>query len=191
MSIKLNDITKRFGDKTVIENFTLVLEPFTRTALIAPSGSGKTTLFRIIAGLEKKFDGVREVQGKIAIMFQEDRLFENSTVLENVTAVSKEDSSKAIQLLSDLGLSDTVDLYPDNLSGGMKRRVALARTLLYEGDIVLLDECFTGLDAMTKEAVAEVINRETAGRTLVVITHDIEDAQLLNCKILSFDNFLK
>ena len=88
MSIKLTDITKSFGRKTVLENFSMNLEKGSRTAIISPSGSGKTTLFRIIAGLEKRFDGKREVEGKIALMFQEDRLFEHSTVLENVTAVS-------------------------------------------------------------------------------------------------------
>lgn len=179
--IVLNNITKRFGKKTVIENFSVSLETGSRTALVAPSGSGKTTLFRIIAGLEKRFDGEREVDGRIALMFQEDRLFDRVNVLENVTAVSRRDPEEAKRLLTDLGLSDTLEMYPPALSGGMKRRVALARALFFEGDVILLDECFTGLDDETKSIVASVINRETRGKTLVLISHDSEDAVLLDC----------
>lgn len=191
MSVRLKDITKRFGKKTVIKNFNLNLEKGTRMALVAPSGSGKTTLFRIIAGLEKKFDGSRTVEGKIALMFQEDRLFPHSTVLENVTAVSDRAVDEAISLLYDLGLKGSENAFPGELSGGMKRRVALARALFYDGDILLLDECFTGLDAETKKSVADVINRETVGKTLLIITHDIHEAELLNCEVLSCEDFIR
>ncbi len=188
MSIVLSGITKRFGKKTVIDNFSIILEKGSRTALISPSGSGKTTLFRIISGLEKRFDGERKVDGKIAMMFQENRLFEHSTVLENVKAVSDKAVDVAVQLLDDLGLSDSMELFPSSLSGGMKRRVALARALFYDGDIVLLDECFTGLDTETRQKTANVINGNTEGKTLVLITHDLDEAKLLDCTPLVFEN---
>ncbi len=188
MSIVLKNITKKFGRKTVIENFSLELEKGSRIALIAASGSGKTTLFRIIAGLEKRFEGERRIDGKVALMFQEDRLFEHATVLENVMAVSDNNADGAVHLLNSLGLSDAFELYPSALSGGMKRRVALARALLYDGDTVLLDECFTGLDPETRHQTASVINKETEGKTLVLITHDIEEAKLLGCKPLVLEN---
>lgn len=190
--IVLKDITKRFGRKTVIDGFSISLENGSRTALVSPSGSGKTTLFRIIAGLEKRFDGERRVDGKIALMFQEDRLFEKVTVLDNVTAASDRDPEIAVRLLSDLGLSDALEAYPPALSGGMKRRVALARALFFDGDVILLDECFTGLDDGTKRTVASVINRETENKTLVLISHDIEDAELLGCTPMILKNgFIK
>lgn len=188
MSIVLKGITKRFGKKTVIKDFSLKLEAGSRIALVAPSGSGKTTLFRIIAGLEKRFDGERRVDGKIALMFQEDRLFDKVTVLDNVTAVSDRGNEIAVKLLSELGLSDSLEAYPPALSGGMKRRVALARALFFDGDAVLLDECFTGLDDETKKTVAAVINRETEGKTLILISHDVEDAELLSCSPMILKN---
>lgn len=192
MSVVLSGITKRFGKKTVIEDFSLDLDKGSRIALVSPSGSGKTTLFRIIAGLEKRFDGERRVDGKVALMFQEDRLFDRVSVLDNVTAVSERDPEIAKELLSSLGLSDAMEMYPTALSGGMKRRVALARALFFDGDVVLLDECFTGLDDETKKVVASVINRETENKTLILISHDSEDAELLNCTSMILKNgFIK
>lgn len=187
MGIELRDITKSFGKNAVIKNFSLTIEKGERSALVSYSGSGKTTLFRIIAGLDKRFEGERKVDGIVAFMFQEDRLFEHSTVLENVTAVSDRNKEIASEILIKLGLSDYLHSYPDSLSGGQRRRVALARALFYDGDVVLLDECFTGLDSETREATAKVINEFTAGKTLLLITHDREEAKLLDCKLLVYD----
>lgn len=188
MSIILKNVTKKFGRKTVIEDFSIELERGSRTAIAAFSGSGKTTLFRIIAGLEKRFDGEMKTEGKVALMFQEDRLFDHCTVLENVLAVADRDENEARRLLAELGLEHEINSLPTALSGGMKRRVALARALFYDGDIVLLDECFTGLDSETAKKTAEVINRETDGKTLVLITHNSEDAKLLNCQLIEYKN---
>ena len=134
MSICLRNITKRFGKKTVIESFSLDFPKGSRTAIVAFSGSGKTTLFRIMSGLEKHFEGKVEHDGSIALMFQEDRLFEHATVLENVTAVSDKPEEEAVKLLTELGLADSLNLFPQSLSGGMKRRVALARALFFDAE---------------------------------------------------------
>jgi len=187
VSISLRNITKRFGKKTVIENLSLDFESDSRTAIVAFSGSGKTTLFRIMAGLEKRFEGEVIHDGKLALMFQEDRLFEKATVLENVTAVSDKPKEEAVKLLTELGLGDSLHLFPTALSGGMKRRVALARALFFDAQNVLLDECFTGLDDDTKKQTAEVINKYTQGKTLILITHSREEARLLNCRLLIFE----
>lgn len=191
MSIELRNLTKSFGKNTVIKNFSLTIENGERLAIVSYSGSGKTTLFRIMAGLDKRFEGEKNVEGTVALMFQEDRLFEHSTVLENVTAVSNETEEKASELLRRLGLSEHLNSYPEALSGGQRRRVALARALFYDGDVVLLDECFTGLDPETKEVTASVINEYTVGKTLLLITHDREEAKLLNCKLLVYDKGFK
>ena len=190
MSVKLTNITKAFGEKTVIKNFSLNIEKGGRLALVSPSGSGKTTLFRIISGLEKRFDGERLVKGNVSFMFQEDRLFETSTVLENVLAVAEKKVDEAKELLEKLALGDYIDAYPADLSGGMRRRVALARTLIYDADIFLLDECFTGLDEETRESVAEVINFYTKGKTLLLITHDKTEAELLDAELLITDTYI-
>ena len=111
---------------------------------------GKTTLFNAIAGVLKPSAGEVDLCGKkVAYMFQEDRLFSDFTVLENVTCVTEEadsDIELSKTILKELGLENEIFSYPDDLSGGMCRRVALARTLVYNGDIVLLDEAFKGLD---------------------------------------------
>jgi len=185
--IQLNSISKSFGKKRVIENFSLSVKKGERIAIISYSGSGKTTLFRIIAGLEKHFNGERKVKGKVALMFQEDRLFENSTVIENVMAVSDKSSDEALSLLEDLGLKDSINLYPSDLSGGMKRRVALARALFFDADILLLDEAFTGLDPDTAENTARVINEKTKDKTLLLVTHRKEEARLLSCEMKVFE----
>ncbi len=186
--VELKKITKSFGKKTVIRNLDLSIGAGERLALISPSGSGKTTLFRIIAGLEKSFGGECTVGGRVALMFQEDRLFPNATVLDNVTAVAEGKEAEAKELLIKLGLDNTLDMLPRELSGGMRRRVALARALLFDGEVVLLDECFTGLDGDTKKGCAEVINEYTEGKTLLLITHDKEDATLLDCSIKTYEN---
>ena len=188
MILEIKNITKKFGRKTVIKKFNLSLERGERIAISSPSGSGKTTLLRIIAGLEKHYDGEVKLGGKVSLMFQEDRLFQHATVLENLCCVCENNSQEAIRILKKLGLSDTANMFPSELSGGMKRRVALARALLYDADIVLLDECFTGLDAATKELVAKVVNEYTKDKTVILISHSKEESRLLKCKIFSLEN---
>lgn len=185
--VELKSITKSFGKNAVIRKFSFSADEGERLALISPSGSGKTTLFRIIAGLEKSFGGERIVTGRVALMFQEDRLFPNATVLDNVTAVAEGKETEAKELLAKLGLDNTLDMLPRELSGGMRRRVALARALIFDGDVVLLDECFTGLDDDTKRTCANVINEYTEGKTLILITHDKEDAILLHCDLKEYE----
>ncbi len=187
MSVALKNITRSFGSKRVIENFSAEFKGGTRTAIVSYSGSGKTTLFRIIASLDKRFSGICEVRGKVALMFQEDRLFEHSTVLENVCAVAENEREKAELILAELGLAECINDLPSTLSGGMKRRVALARTLLYDGDVILLDECFSGLDAETKANTAQVINKYIKNKTLILITHDKSDAELLSCEVREYE----
>lgn len=181
--IEIKNLSKSFGRKKVLDSLDLNVKVGERIAIISPSGSGKTTLFRIIAGLDKKFSGDCTVEGRISYMFQEDRLFKNSTILENLLAVTS-DTEKARALLNDMELFDAESLFPDALSGGMKRRVALARTLAFDADVLLLDEPFVGLDEELKVRVAGKVNERTLGKTLLVITHSEEEASLLNCKTI-------
>ncbi len=189
--IEIKGLEKHFSDKKVIENFSLFIAPTMRIALISSSGSGKTTLLRIISGLDRRYKGTVMTKGKVSYMFQEDRLFSESTVLENVSAVC--DSNEiAEKLLSAVELSECRDIFPRELSGGMKRRVALARSLAYPFDILLLDEPFTGLDEETKERVAKNILPYLEAKTVVLVTHSPDEAELLGCDVLRLDNgFIK
>lgn len=183
--ISFNNVSVTFGDKEVLKNFTLELGEIGVTCISGPSGSGKTTLFRVIAGLCGINSGSYNTDfKKPALMFQEDRLFPWLTVLENVEAVRPGDTDGAVLRLEELGIGNEKNALPSELSGGMLRRVALARTLHYEGDILLLDEPFKGLDYSLIERVASII---TAQETpALVISHSSDEIRLLGGKKITF-----
>ena len=185
--IEIKNLHKSFGKKKVIDNFNLSINEGERVAIISNSGSGKTTILRIISGLEKKYSGECKVFGRISYMFQEDRLFPFSTVFENVMAVT---DSKVIaeELLRDVELYDSASLLPDSLSGGMKRRCALARALAYDFDVLLLDEPFVGLDDELKNRIIGKLSQRIGDRTLLLVSHSREEAELLGCKIINYEN---
>lgn len=171
MSITIQDLIFSYPDKTIFKNYSVKFDNGVFYSLTAPSGKGKTTLFRLITGLEKPDSGKIDIIGKLAYMFQEDRLFPNLTVLENIMLTSdNKDSAKAV--LQVLGIIDEANSYPDSLSGGMKRRVALARTLLAKSDNVILDEPFVGLDEAARDKAIELIKKMCYGKTLIISTHD-------------------
>lgn len=173
--LKLDKITKSFGDKTVLSEFSAELHDGLSALIMGPSGAGKTTLLRIIAQLETADGGSVALPGtgRISFMFQEPRLFPWMNAVENVTAVLPEpDHTAAAELLRELGLENETDSRPGELSGGMQRRVALARTLIFPADLYLFDEPFAGLDPETAAAAADTIFRHTAGKTVLIVSHD-------------------
>ncbi len=170
---------KRFGDKVIFQNASFSIPSGSRTAILGPSGVGKTTLMRIMAGLDKDYTGTIEDEPVLpVVLFQEDRLSERISVLSNLLAVTK-DRKRAEEILSSLSLAGEEKHHIYELSGGMKRRVAIARVLLLDFDYIFLDEPFRGLDDETRERAAGLINSATEGRTLVLITHDEKDIELL------------
>lgn len=175
--IELRGITVSFGDNRVLDRLSVQWPDCGTVALRGPSGSGKTTLLRVLCGLLQPDAGhvVGLEQRRISVVFQEDRLLPWRTALENVALVS--DARTARDLLAWLDLAQASDSRPDALSGGMRRRVAIARALAYSGDVLLLDEPFTGLDAARRDAAATLI-RERA-KLIVVATHDETEAALL------------
>lgn len=182
-TIKLSGVTKSFGDQKVIDNFSAEFSTGV-TALLGESGSGKTTLLNMILGLETADSGkIERSSEKISAVFQEDRLSEDFTPIGNVVAVTgKEKSGEyVLSLLEDLGIKreDSLRKKTSKLSGGMKRRVAICRALCAKYDIIILDEPFKGLDAMTKEKVIEIVKKETLGKTVILVTHDEKEAQKL------------
>ena len=175
-SITLNSISKTFGENTVLRNFSAVLPLSGVTIIRGPSGTGKTTLFRLLLGLEQPDTGeITGMQGrKPAVVFQEDRLLPWATALENVALVSNPVIAEST--LNQFGLGDSLHLLPRELSGGMQRRVAIARALAYHGDILFLDEPFTGLDEENKRIAATAILEQHI--PVFVITHEEDEAEL-------------
>lgn len=183
MKIQINNLTKRYGDKVVFESYNNTFD-FDGILLIkGASGLGKTTLMRILAGLEKTDKGeiLKDVKS-VSFMFQEDRLIPFVSVLKNLTAVCSED--KALHYLKLMGLENEKDNSPLSLSGGMRRRVALARALCFNSDLVILDEPFKGLDEELKSKICEIIKNESKTKDFIIISHDSQDAELLNAKII-------
>lgn len=183
MKIQINNLCKKYGDKVVFDAYTNTFD-FDGILLIkGASGLGKTTLMRIIAGLEKADKGeIIKDANKISFMFQEDRLIPFVSVLKNLTAIC--DEEKALKYLKLMGLENEKDNSPLSLSGGMRRRVSLARALCFNSDLVILDEPFKGLDEELKSTICEIIKEESKKRDFIIISHDSQDAELLNAEII-------
>ena len=186
--MKIHDLHFSFADTVVFQGLNLEIDNYRTTAIMAPSGCGKTTLLRLIAGLLSPDKGYIDTENQtVGIMFQEPRLFAQLTVLQNVMLVIKQKHDKkerALELLQAFDVAQAADKYPDELSGGMAKRVSLARVIAYDTDILLLDEPFSALDTQTKQAVMEQVKRFTKNKTIVFITHDQSEAQQFADKIL-------
>jgi NitT/TauT family transport system ATP-binding protein len=180
--MKITDISFSFEDKVVFDHLNLEIEDGKITAMMAPSGVGKTTLLRLIAGLISPSSGNIDLNGKeVGIMFQEPRLFAQLTNLENVMLVIKQKHEKlqnATALLEAFGVLDAANKYPEELSGGMAKRVSLARAIAFDSDILLLDEPFSALDIETKNSVIAKTKNLLQGKTVVFVTHDAAEAEL-------------
>ena len=170
-------------------------------AIVGPSGCGKTTVLSLISGLIKPTSGkillngnaIENPSGKVGYMLQHDQLFEWRNIISNVTLgleiqkiKTKENVEYAYSLLKKYGLKDFVRHYPQQISGGMRQRVALIRTLVFRPDLLLLDEPFSALDFQTRlsvhEDVSDIIKKE--GKTALLVTHDISEAIALSDKII-------
>ena len=191
MSIIITDLCKSFDDNEILKNVNITLEDSSIYCLMGASGIGKTTLLRILMGLERADSGCKSgIDTKnISCMFQEDRLIPDLSAIDNVRIVLRRKNNRAEvrnNLLSILP-DDSLDLPVSSLSGGMKRRVALARALSYPGKLIILDEPFTGLDKDTKLNVINYILKMRNNRTLLIATHGTDDADLLGAKIIKLD----
>ena len=168
-------LCKSYDGKPVLHNVSFHLEPGGHYAVMGPSGSGKSTLLRLLMGLEKPDSGeVRLPRGtRFSAVFQEDRLLEQMSACANVRLVSRATAAQAEELLLQLGIEpSSLQLPVRAYSGGMKRRVALCRALLAEYDVLLLDEPYKGLDEETRRRAMAIVQRETCGKTVVLVTHE-------------------
>ncbi len=179
MSLKILDLHKSFAGKPVIAGLNLTLPDRGVFGLSGPSGCGKTTLLLLLAGILKPDTGTIEgLSDKVSMVFQEDRLLPWLTVGENITLILP-DRQAALAWLERVRLKDWADRYPAELSGGMKRRVALARALARPSDLLLLDEPFNGMDQDLKSAMFELIKATAVDRAVVLVTHDQADLEQL------------
>ena len=195
-SIKLQNIVKSFGETKVLRNVSLEIHDGEFTALVGPSGCGKTTLLNITAGFIRPTSGVitlnnKEIDGpgvERGMVFQQGALFEWLTVAENVNfglRMKKEDpiqtAKKVDEWLEIVGLQGFGNTPTYQLSGGMQQRVALARCLINDPDLILMDEPLGALDALTREKMQSLVLKiwKETGKTIILITHSVEEALLL------------
>lgn len=200
MELIVDSINKNYGDKSILSQISLAVPTGKIISLLGPSGVGKTTLFNLIAGLELPDSGSIQLNnteitgktGKVSYMLQKDLLLPYKTIEDNIAlplilkGVKKKTALKKVAtLLPEFGLLGVEKVYPNALSGGMRQRAALLRTYLFSGELILLDEPFSALDAITKRDLHQwflKIQKELSLTTLL-ITHDIDEAIFLSDQI--------
>lgn len=193
MTVKLHQISKRFGAVEAVRKLDLVLPEYGMVAIMGPSGCGKTTVLQILAGLIRPDSGtLLRPACRMAYVFQEPRLLPWRTVLDNILLARASDDTPtrtAREWLDAVGLGDCVERYPDELSGGMKQRVSIARALYCDSELLLLDEPFHGLDEQNRERVMMLIREARRGedKLTVLVTHDREEARALADTLLVFE----
>ena len=174
----IENLKKRYNDKVVLNNFNYTFKDKTISFIMGASGVGKTTLIKILMGLVQADDG--KVIGinnkKISVVFQEDSLCENLSVLLNIKLVCENISNLEIEkYLELLDLKDCMHKRVRELSGGMKRRIAIIRALLYDFDLLIMDEPFKGLDKETKIKVMDFVISKLENKSAIIITHDMDE----------------
>lgn len=194
--IKVTDLCQNFyskeGELQVLKNINFSLQQGEILALLGPSGSGKSTILNILTKLLKPTSGDVIIDGKIGYMFQRDHLLEWRSIMDNITIgleIQKNKDSKAMErveeLLKTYDLWDFRNMYPKELSGGMRQRVALIRTLSVNPDVLLLDEPFSALDYQTRLLVSDDVYKiiKNEGKSAILVTHDISEAIAMGDKV--------
>ena len=180
--IRFDAVTVAYAGEPVLQDVAIRIPPKAHAALMGPSGCGKTSLLRLAAGLITPAAGSVTVNGSLAYVFQEDRLLPWLTAAQNVNAVLSDKAAtmpKALRWLKAVGLEAAADKYPEELSGGMRQRVMLARALAFEADILLLDEPAKGLDEALREDIWSLLKAYARDKTVLLATHDPLEAEAL------------
>jgi sulfonate transport system ATP-binding protein len=181
--VSIRGLSQRFGAVSVLNNLELDIAPGEFVALLGRSGSGKTTLLRVLAGLSPVSGGAVRTPTSHTIVFQEPRLLPWKKVWQNVVLGLRTPTARdqAIRALEEVGLAHRLDVWPATLSGGEAQRVALARALVREPELLLLDEPFAALDALTRIRMHELIERlwSVHKPSVLLVTHDVDEALLL------------
>ena len=196
-AVTLDGVSKRYGTARggvlALDRITLSIRPGEFVCLVGASGCGKSTLLNLAAGLDAPTAGTVRVDGRTALMFQEAALFPWLTVSRNVDLAlrlrhrpARERAGRVAELLDVVQLTGFADKRPHELSGGMRQRVALARALAQEADVLLMDEPFGALDAMTRDVLHDEVERiwQGTGTTVVFVTHNVREAARLADRIV-------
>jgi sulfonate transport system ATP-binding protein len=188
VAASVRDITKRFGDRMVLDGLSLDIKAGEFVALIGRSGSGKSTLLRALAGLDQDLTGELAVDGPVAVAFQEPRLVPWKRVWANVSLGLRvpDQRQAALDALAEVGLAERADAWPLTLSGGEAQRASLARALIRQPRLLLLDEPFGALDALTRIAMHRLVLRLWAHHepAVLLVTHDVDEALALADRVL-------
>lgn len=187
-AVELHKVHRAFGNRAVLDDFELRIQPAEFVAVLGASGTGKTTLLRVISGLDPPDSGTVRVARRRSVVFQEPRLVLAKRVWQNVVPGQRGSRARALAAgaLAEVGLSAQFEAWPKHLSGGEAQRVALARAMVSEPDLLLLDEPFASLDALTRikmqDLVAQLWRRHRPA--VVLVTHDVDEAILLADRII-------
>ena len=202
-TLEIKNLSYSFGDNHILKDINIYVKENEVVAIVGSSGVGKSTLFNLIAGVLKKqsgeiiINGSDDYIGKVAYMLQKDLLFEHKTIISNVILpliIAKVNKKEALEegnkILKQFNLDKYANKYPQQLSGGMRQRVALIRTYMFKRKIFLLDEAFSALDAITKKELHKwyLDLKKEFNLTTLLITHDIEEAVFLSDRIYILGN---
>ncbi|ALQ41036.1 nitrate ABC transporter ATP-binding protein [Fusobacterium hwasookii ChDC F174] len=201
--LDIKNLSYSFGNNPILKDINIHVNENEMVAIVGSSGVGKSTLFNLIAGVLKKqvgeitINGSEDYIGKVAYMLQKDLLFEHKTIINNVILpliIAKINKKEALEegnkILKQFNLDKYANKYPQQLSGGMRQRVALIRTYMFKRNIFLLDEAFSALDAITKKELHRwyLDLKKEFNLTTLLITHDIEEAVFLSDRIYILGN---
>ena len=202
-TLEIKNLSYSFGNNPILKDINIHVNENEMVAIVGSSGVGKSTLFNLIAGVLKKqvgeitINGSNDYIGKVAYMLQKDLLFEHKTIIDNVILpliIAKVNKKEALEegnrILKQFNLDKYANKYPQQLSGGMRQRVALIRTYMFKRKIFLLDEAFSALDAITKKELHKwyLDLKKEFNLTTLLITHDIEEAVFLSDRIYILGN---
>ena len=181
MAIVIDRLCKAFGERQVLRDLSAQLPEQGVVEITGRSGSGKTTLLRILMGLESAYSG--EIHGlsekKIGAVFQEDRLLPPLSAVDNVRFVCDNPKEEILSHLAEVGLSEQAGERVSRYSGGMKRRVAIVRAVMYPCDVLILDEPFKGMDEVTRAQVMDYVLRHSRNRLILLVSHDREEGRAM------------
>lgn len=200
--IEIKHLNKTYGEQGIFQNFTLEIDEHESLAVVGESGCGKTTLLRILAGLDDEFDGEILVNGKdvrktapddrdMALVFQEPALWNHMTVRENILFPIERKQWDAVKgklkyICQKLEIAELLSRYPDEISGGQAKRVSLARALISEKQILLLDEPLSNIDGDTREKVLSFLREEYVGKyTIIYVSHDMHEVESISDRVIT------
>lgn len=191
-AVEVRGLARKFGTRWVLDGLDLTIQAGEFVALLGRSGSGKSTLLRVLAGLDSDVVGEHTVRGAVSVAFQQPRLLPWRRVWRNVVLGLRTNDSRANadRALAEVQLTDRANAWPVTLSGGEAQRVSLARALVREPDLLLLDEPFAALDALTRLAMHRLVGQLWARHrpAVLLVTHDVDEALALADRVLVLDN---